>query len=143
MTMNPAYVWAIAGLLLCLMELLIPTAFVESALGLSAFVVAFVAFLIPSLTLQVVLWLVLSTALLFGFRRLSLGHRRQGSSMDALEAQTLTEIPAGATGRVLYEGNSWQARCADPDEAIAPNQPVAVLRQEGTTLIVLPQYLLP
>jgi len=56
-------------------------------------------------------------------------------------AETLTEIPAGKEGRVLYEGNLW-ARCDDHNLAIAPNQKVYLVRREGTTLIVLPENLL-
>jgi membrane protein implicated in regulation of membrane protease activity len=41
--MNLVWFWLILGTLLCLMELFIPTAFVESTLGISAFVVALVA----------------------------------------------------------------------------------------------------
>jgi membrane protein implicated in regulation of membrane protease activity len=92
-------------------------------------------------SLQVVLWLLLSTALVFLSRRF-LPHPRASKNLDAMEAQTLTEIAPGQTGRVLYEGNSWRARCEDHTEAIAPNQKVYVVRREGTTLIVVPQNLL-
>jgi membrane protein implicated in regulation of membrane protease activity len=61
---------------------------------------------------------------------------------DDKEATTLTEIPAGQTGRVLYEGNSWQAKCGDQELAIAANQAVYVIGRKGTTLIVMPDYLL-
>jgi membrane protein implicated in regulation of membrane protease activity len=89
----------------------------------------------------VVLWLLLSTTFVFLSRRF-LPNSRASKSLDAKEAQTLTEIPAGQTGRVLYEGNSWRARCEDEAEALAPNQKVYVVRREGTTLIVVPQNLL-
>ncbi len=61
---------------------------------------------------------------------------------DSQEAKTLTEIPPGETGRVIYEGNSWQARCEDTSATIPPNQNVIVVGQKGTTLIVLPEKLL-
>lgn len=139
MTFSPASLWAIAGVIFCLMELFVPSAFTESALGLAAFGVAIAALVIPQLWLQVLLWFVLSTLMLVLFRRLSLGRRRRPWRMDAIEAKTLTSIPAGASGRVLYEGGSWQARAYDPELEIAADQPVNVVNQEGNTLIVMPQ----
>jgi membrane protein implicated in regulation of membrane protease activity len=111
-------------------------------MGLSAFVVALVALMLPTvLSVQVLLWLLLSTSLVVLSRRF-LPHPTVSKKLDAMEAQTVTEIPPGHTGRVLYEGNSWQARCEDEEMAIAPNQKVYVVRRQGTTLIVVPQSLL-
>ncbi|MEL7354902.1 MAG: NfeD family protein, partial [Cyanobacteria bacterium J06560_5] len=56
----------------------------------------------------------------------------------ATEARTTTEILPGKTGRVIYEGNSWQARCEDDQVAIAPDQEVFVVQRKGNTLIVIP-----
>jgi membrane protein implicated in regulation of membrane protease activity len=61
---------------------------------------------------------------------------------DAKEATTLTEIPPGEAGRVIFEGNSWRARCEDYDTAIPPNKNVIVVGRKGTTLIVVPENLL-
>ena len=124
------------------MELVLPTAFVALTMGLSAFVVAVVSLIFPHLSLQVFLWLVLSTAFILLSRRLLPPPRRQSKIQDALVAETLTEIPPGKEGRVLYEGNSWRARLDDREQAIAPNQRVYVVRREGTTLIVVPENLL-
>jgi membrane protein implicated in regulation of membrane protease activity len=133
--------WLIAGLILCVMELVLPTAFVELTMGISAVMVAVVAWFVPSLMVQVALWLLLSVGLAFLLRRL-LPKRTRPSIEDAKHAKTLTEIPPGQTGRVIYEGNSWQARCEDEQLAIAPNQRVYVVGRSGTTLIVLPESLI-
>jgi membrane protein implicated in regulation of membrane protease activity len=133
--------WLIAGLILCVMELVLPTAFVELTMGISAVIVACVAWFVPSLTVQVVLWLLLSVGLTVLLRRL-LPKRATPTIEDAKNAKTLTDIPPGQTGRVIYEGNSWQARCEDEQLAIAANQPVYVVGRRGTTLIVLPEYLI-
>lgn len=61
---------------------------------------------------------------------------------DAKEAETLTDIPPGDTGRVIYEGNSWRARGEDDQITIRAHQKVIVVRREGTTLIVIPETLL-
>lgn len=139
--LTPSMLWLVAGLILCLLELLVPTAFVAFLMGISAFVVALVAWVLPQFPIQVVLWLLLSTALVFLSRRF-IPHPKASKNLDAIVAQTLTEIPAGETGRILYEGNSWRARCEDETDAIAPNQKVYIVRREGTTLIVVPQNLL-
>lgn len=125
------------------MELFTPTAFIELMMGLGAFAVAGVAFLLPQLALgiQIGLWMLFSLGLVLGTRKL-LPKRTPYSIGDSQEAQTLTEILPGQPGRVLYEGNSWRAMCDDPQEAIAPNEMVYVLRREGNTLIVIPQKML-
>jgi len=139
MAISPAYLWAFLGVVFCLMEVFIPSAFTESALGIAAFGVAILALVIPWLWLQTVIWFALSAAMILLFRRLSRGRRDRTWRMDAIDAKTLTSIPAGDVGRVIYEGGSWQARSYDPDLEIAANQPVNVVRQEGNTLIVMPE----
>lgn len=139
MVLSPTLIWLIAGILLCLAELFLPTAFVAFVLGVSALIVAAVAGLIP-VSLQILLWILLSLFLVILTRRFV--RRRSAAQLDATEARTLTDILPGATGRVLYEGNSWAAECEDPTLTIAPNQKVYVVSRRGTTLIVLPETLL-
>ncbi|MEM1172019.1 MAG: NfeD family protein [Cyanobacteria bacterium P01_H01_bin.35] len=141
MLLSPTIFWLLAGAILCFLELLVPTAFVEFMMGLSAFVVAGVSLLIPSVSLQVALWMIFSVASIVAFRRL-LPHRTVATIADAKEAETLTEILPGQPGRVLYEGNSWRAQCDDQDSTIAAQEKVIVVRREGNTLFVLPENLL-
>jgi membrane protein implicated in regulation of membrane protease activity len=136
--MNYALFWLIIGAVLCLMELFLPTAFVESTLGVSAFVVALVALVLPSFNLQIGLWIVLSLIFIFLLRRF-VPKRTPYVLQDSTEARTTTAIAPGETGRVLYEGNSWQARCDDEWATIAANQPVVVVRRKGNTLYVMPE----
>ena len=141
----PSYtlIWLLAGSVLCLMELFLPSAFVEFMMGISAFLVALLSLVgLGNLWLQVTAWLLLSTVLILGSRRFLQPRRRKSKMHDTVLAETLTDIPAGETGRVLYEGNSWRAKCDDEQLSIAPNQRVYVVRREGTTLIVMPNYLL-
>ena len=137
---SPTILWLVWGGGLCLLELLLPTAFTAFAMGLSALMVALLSTIVRSPLLQVILWMVLSAGLIF-FSRRFLPKRKVTSIQDATQAQTITEIPPGETGRVLYEGNSWRARCADDKIALAPNQPVYVVGRQGTTLIVMPENL--
>lgn len=142
MIVNHTLVWLVAGAGLCLVELFFPTAFVAFMMGISAFLVALIALIIPSLSWQVILWLVFSTSLVLLSRQFLAKAKKSSKIRDAIIAETLTEIAAGKEGRVIYEGNSWRARCDDPDCAIAPKQKVFVVRREGTTLIVVPENLL-
>ncbi|ERN42977.1 membrane protein implicated in regulation of membrane protease activity [Rubidibacter lacunae KORDI 51-2] len=133
--------WAIAGAVLCALEFVLPTAFVIFALGVSAMVVAVVALVVPQLSLQVMLWMVCSTLAVAGVRQMAAA-RRPRAIAEATEAKTLVAIPPGKDGRVLYEGSSWRARCADAAIPLASQQQVLVVRREGNTLYVLPTEIL-
>ncbi|NET37511.1 MAG: NfeD family protein [Cyanothece sp. SIO1E1] len=133
--------WLVIGVVLCLMELFVPTAFVESTLGISALIVALFSLVVPQFNLQVLLWMVLSGIFIVLLRRF-VPRNKIPTIADATEAQTLTEILPGQTGRVLYEGNSWRAQCEDEKLAIAPNQQVYVVGRKGNTLLVLPESLI-
>ncbi|MGD1910640.1 MAG: NfeD family protein [Rivularia sp. (in: cyanobacteria)] len=135
-------IWLIAGACLCLSELFIPTAFVAFMMGISAFLVALLSLVLGNLWLQALCWLLLSTSLIVLSRKYISPPRRKSKIRDAILAETITEIPAGKTGRVLYEGNSWRARCDDDKVLIAPYQRVYIVRREGTTLIVMPENIL-
>lgn len=86
---------------------------------------------------QIILWLLLAGALSLWVRPL-LSLAPGKAIADATEGKVLTAIEPGQTGRVLYEGSSWQARCIDPSVQIQAQQQVYVIRREGTTLLVMP-----
>ncbi|MBD2109336.1 NfeD family protein [Nodosilinea sp. FACHB-13] len=136
--MNYPLFWAILGAIFCLMELFLPTGFVESTLGLSAFIVAFMALGVPSFSFQIVVWVALSLVLIFLLLRF-VPKRTPYSLQESTEARTLTAIAPGQTGRVIYEGNSWQARCDDETITIGADQQVVVVRRKGNTLYVIPE----
>ncbi|HIK27632.1 MAG: NfeD family protein [Oscillatoriaceae bacterium SKW80] len=139
---TPAILWLIAGSVLCLAEALLPTAFTAFTMGLAALVVSLFAWIFPSyFGWQVVLWMGLSTGGVFLTRRL-IPKRKVCALEDSREAETLTEIPPGKVGRVLYEGISWRAKCEANDISIPANQKVFVIRKEGTTLIVIPENII-
>ena len=141
--MTITVIWLIVGACFCLSELFIPTAFVAFMMGLSAFIVALLSFTLGiPLWLQALCWLLLSASLIVLTRKYISPPRRKSKIRDAVLGETITEIPAGRTGRVLYEGNSWRARCDDEHAFIGPYQRVYVVRREGTTLIVMPENIL-
>lgn len=135
-------IWAIAGLTLSLMELILPTAFVELMMGISALIVAAFSLIVPNVNVQVALWLILSLTFIILARRFLAPKPNLAVIEEEREAETLTEILPGETGRVLYEGNSWRAKCADEKKAIASSQRVYIVSRQGNTLIVLPYDML-
>lgn len=141
LTINPSLMWLVAGALLCLVELALPTAFTAFAMGLSAILVALFAWYFPAqLGLQVFLWMLLATGGIIATRRL-IPKRKVSILSDPKQAETLTEILPGQAGRVIYEGNSWRALCEDEKLTIAAHEKVYIVRREGTTLIVVPEHL--
>ena len=138
--MTPTVIWLIVGAGLCLIEFVLPTAFIAFVMGVSALGVAAVANWLP-LGFQVMLWVILSIVLVWGSRRSvdRLVNRRAALKLDATEAETLTEIRSGQIGRVRYEGSSWAARCESSAVDIPVGQRVYVVGRKGTTLIVMPE----
>ncbi|BAU12264.1 hypothetical protein LEP3755_27930 [Leptolyngbya sp. NIES-3755] len=134
--MTPTAVWFMVGAGLCLVEFILPTAFIAFVLGISALLVAIVAHLLP-LGFQIGLWVILSIVLVLLSRRFV--NRRAAFKLDATEAETLTEIRPGEMGRVCYEGNSWAARCESSNLDIPAGRRVYVVGRRGTTLIVMPE----
>ena len=139
---NPTLFCIVAGTIFCSMEFIFPTAFVSFMMGIAAFLVAIISLFVPQYILLMGLWLLFSTALIFFSRRWFTPKRRTIITGDDLEATAISGIPAGSTGRVLYEGNSWRAKCADEKRDIAPNEAVHVVRKQGNMLIVLPASML-
>jgi len=139
MNLSPSQVWLLIGVVLCAVEMLvpIPTFLIAGALGIAALFVAAIALILPIPPLLILAWMLISGLLVFLSRRLIPKDSHQ--LKDATEGLTLTEIPAGESGRVQYEGGSWKARCDDPQIAIASQQKVIILRRQGTTLIVIPE----
>ena len=139
MNLLPSQVWLLIGIALCVIELLVPlpTFMIAGAMGLAALLVGLIALILPIPALQILAWMLISAMLAVASRRFIPKDLHQ--LKEASEGVTLTEIPAGETGRVRYEGGSWKAKCDNPQIAIAAQQKVIILRRQGTTLIVVPE----
>lgn len=141
--LSPAQLWAIAGVVLCVLEIFLPTGFVILVMGISAFLVALVALAVPQWTiLQIILWMILSVVLTIAAKRWLSPSSRTWRLPEKTEGETLSTIPAGKPGRVLLEGNSWRAICEDEQMEIPADEKVIILRREGNTLVVMPWKLL-
>jgi membrane protein implicated in regulation of membrane protease activity len=141
MAMHPSLLWLIAGASLCLFELVMPTAMISLFLGVGALVMSALALILPAwLGLQVTLWIAFSSLTAWlGYRLMP---KRSAIDFTNTEAQALTPISPQEMGRVMYEGSSWRAKCGDGVSIIAPQQQVHVIGREGTTLLVVPTYVL-
>jgi membrane protein implicated in regulation of membrane protease activity len=95
---------------------------------------------VPDWNWQITYWMVLSAVSVIWLRPMFLKSKKS-NVRDATEAKTITNFLAGKSGKVLYEGTIWQARCNDKTIAIASDQIVYVLSREGNTLIVAPENL--
>lgn len=156
---TPPWFWLATGILLCLIELFLNQfrlkkyKLIALIMGISALTVSgFLGWLTLTLdfdwqyimyedfNLQIMFWMGLSLSSIIWLRPAFTQHKKF-TIPQATEAKTLTEILPGETGRVLYEGSFWQARCAERSEAIAPDQKVYVLHREGNTLIVTSENL--
>jgi membrane protein implicated in regulation of membrane protease activity len=139
---SPSGWWAVFGIALCLIELLVPTAFIAVCMGVSALLVALVALGLPTWTgLQIALWMLLSIGLVIWGYRLN-QQRSSRKIQESTTAEALTAMMPNQTGRVLYEGASWSAKCADGVESIAAQEKLQVVGREGNMLVVLPTRLL-
>jgi membrane protein implicated in regulation of membrane protease activity len=137
---SPSGLWLIFGAGLCLLELFVPTAFTAVCMGVSALLVSLLALTLPSaFGLQIFVWLLGSCGLAaIGYR---LNKQRTSSTIrSATEAEALTSMMPNETGRVLYEGSSWRARCAEGSEPVAPQDKLYVVGREGNLLIVMPMH---
>ena len=137
---SPSLAWFVFGILLIILELLVPlpTMLVAAALGLGAIFVSAVMLIIPThVAVRFLLWALASAFLIWYSRRFI--PKGNWQLQDADEGVTITEIPAGQTGRVKYEGNSWKARCEDVKISIEAAEKVYILRKQGTTLVVVPK----
>lgn len=136
---SPVLLWLIIGSLFCLMELIFPTAFVEFMMGLSAFMVAGISLIFPYNNALIVIWMILSFGLIFLAKKYFSPQKNDLLLLEDDEGVTITAIAPGQMGRVMYEGNSWQAVCADETIELNPDEKVYIVSRHGNTLSVLPR----
>jgi membrane protein implicated in regulation of membrane protease activity len=97
---------------------------------------------IPSwIVAQIVIWMLCSCGLIvLGYH---INKKRTSRKIqESTDAESLTAMMPNRPGRVLYEGTSWRAKCAEGVESIAAHEQLHVVSREGTTLIVMPIRLL-
>jgi membrane protein implicated in regulation of membrane protease activity len=135
--MDHAIVWAVAGLVLVIVELLTGT-FYLLMLGVAAFGAALAAFFNFEFGTQAIVAVLISAIGCYGVHVYRARNRaQQMAPIDAgMPASFESWLDAGARlARVRYRGASWEAR-VEGLEAIEPGSTVYVLQSEGNTLRV-------
>ena len=135
--MDPAFAWAIVGLVLVIAELLSGT-FYLLMLAIAAFGAGGVAYLGQAFPVQCIVALVIAAAGCYGvhlYRARSMGKRM--APIDAgMPASFESWLDAGARlARVRYRGASWDAQ-VEGNEAIEPGAMLFVVAADGNTLKV-------
>ncbi len=127
--------WLISGLVFLGLGALVGDPGV-AAIGFAAIITAIVALSVPSLSIQLMIWSILSIALAVILR--GLVSRKPQPMRWQTEAEVTTMIPEGRTGEVSFEGTLWQAKCDSPHLQVLKGELVNVVGRQGNTLIVMP-----
>jgi membrane protein implicated in regulation of membrane protease activity len=127
--------WLILGLILIAISLVIPNP-ITAAFGFAGLITALVALSVPILAKQLLIWAILSGAILLIFY--GLVPQNSKSLESAQQAEVAVPILAGKVGKVMCNGVQWNARCQISDAVISAGQTVTIVGRQGNTLIVLP-----
>ena len=142
--LKPELIWFIVGIILLLMEFMVP-GLIIAFFGVGACVVAVVClFADVSLNAQLIIFIVSSVLLLVCLRKwlkaIFMGHTRskQDMSEDLAEyvgerAVAKTKIVPKLGGRVEFHGTNWKAQA---DEEIAEGAVVEIIGKDNLTLKV-------
>lgn len=138
--LSPALLWAIAGVILIVIEL-VSFSFVLAFLGVGCFITALTTWfgLTPNTNMQLAAFSVSSIALLALFRKTFIkmfaGHGVNMSDDIGQRAKVIKDIPPDGEGDVLYRGSVWNA-ISDSKETISEGATVEITATEGIRLKV-------
>ncbi len=141
---RPEIFWFVAGLVLFLLELLIP-GFVIIFFGVGAWVTAIVCLIHnPGVNIQIIIFAVTSILSLIALRRLIQNKffysRETSADVDdeftGKEAEAKSDIGPGKKGKVEFKGTIWKA---DSNSDIKEGQSVIILEKDNFTLFVEPK----
>jgi membrane protein implicated in regulation of membrane protease activity len=140
-------VWVIVALAFVGAEMLTPAVFFFLPFGVGAAAAAVSAFAGVSVSIEWVVFLVVSAVVFAALFPLGRKLERGGSSHPVgsrrwvgREAYVLSDIPAspGGTGEVRLERERWRAETGIPGVPIPAGTTVLVSQVDGTRLVVLP-----
>lgn len=139
--MNTATIWAVAGLILIILDVVSATFFMLF-LGFGALITGALVWAgaLPDPTYQWIVFAVLSAASMLAFRKKlaeTMGNRSE-NKYNEHEGQIVlveTDIPGSGTGRVIYRGSHWPAVSANGN-AISAGTHAIITGTDGITLKV-------
>jgi inner membrane protein len=142
---RPELLWFILGLVLFLLELVIPGFFIFF-FGLGAWVTALVCFIgEPGTNLQIIIFAVVSVISLIALRRIiqkkffySKGKESEDveDEFTGKEAIAVGDFAADNIGKVEFKGTTWKAESKSP---IKNGDRVIIIQKENFKLIVEPK----
>ncbi|MEL6223516.1 MAG: NfeD family protein [Cyanobacteria bacterium J06626_14] len=132
---SPHRLWLISGLVVLGLGMLVGEPGIAS-IGLAALITAVLALSVPSISVQLIVWSILSLALAIVLRGL-VGQKTKPSQWQT-EAEVTMTIPEGRVGEVAYEGTLWKAKCDIADLQVSQGELVYVVGRQGNTLLVMP-----
>ena len=142
---RPELMWFILGLILFLLELVIPGFFIFF-FGLGAWVTALVCLIgEPGTNLQIIIFAVVSVLALVALRRIiqkKFFYSKQKDSDDVedeftgREAVALADFGTDHTGKVEFKGTTWKA---ESSSEIKKGQIVIINKKESFKLVVEPK----
>lgn len=140
--MNPQVIWFLVGLILLLLEIIIP-GFVIIFFGAGAWVTALFSLLFhPGINIQIIIFTVSSVVLLLIFRRYLrkqfFGGEKEGFDKLADEflgktAVVENDIRKGFPGKISFKGTTWPAIS---DETVPKGEVVEIIGRESINIIV-------
>ncbi|MEV5526112.1 NfeD family protein [Streptomyces prunicolor] len=139
-----AWVWWLVGAAALGIPLVV-TAMPEFGMfGVGAVAAAVTAGIGGGIVVQVLVFVVVSVALIAVVRPIATRHRatlpQLATGIDALKgkrAVVLERVDGSGGGRIKLAGEIWSARSLDTDRAYEPGQEVDVVEIEGATAIVI------
>jgi inner membrane protein len=142
---RPELIWFIIGLVLFLLELVVP-GFVIFFFGFGAWVTALICLIAnPGINLQIIIFAVASVLSLLALRKIiqkkffySKGEHSEAveDEFTGKEALALTDFNPGKKGKVEFKGTTWDAECKS---VINEGQTVIIIKKESFKLIVKPK----
>jgi membrane protein implicated in regulation of membrane protease activity len=142
---RPELVWFIIGLVLFLLELVLP-GFVIFFFGVGAWITAFLCLVAnPGINLQVIVFAVTSVLSLLLLRKMIQNRfffskeelsKEVEDEFSGKEAVALSDFGPGKNGKVEFKGTTWNA---ESESVITEGQRVIIKEKENFKLIVEPK----
>jgi len=140
--MTPEVIWLSIGVLLLFIEVA-TGGFWIGFFGIGAIVVSIAVWvnLVETLNSQVAVFLIASVVLLVALRQQLKKWMYRKSAPTAFMssvgdlANVVEQIPSTGSGRVSYQGSTWDAE-SETGETLPADAQVQIVRQEGTRLFV-------